>query len=760
MAEVRAMLSSSRLTTLTGVGGVGKSRLALRVARGAQRGFRDGAWLVELARLQAPSVLGAAVAASLGLRELSTRDAETVLADYLADKQLLLLLDNCEHVVDECARLVTALLAVSPGLRILATSREPLGAAGEHVWQVPPLSVLDAEDAHERSAPGDVRYEALSLFELRTAAVLPGFAVDSDNLATAARLCQRLEGLPLAIELAAVRMRALSMEQILSRLDDRFRLLTGGSRIDPPHHRTLRATFDWSFDLCSRQEQALWRRMSVFAGGFSLEAAEAVCADEHLPPHEILGCVAGLVDQSLLAREETGSAVRYRLLETVRQYGHQRLRESDGEAALRLRHRDYYLRLAERVEADWFGPRQLEWLEILHAEHPNIQAALEFCLAEPGGARTAQRLAGALWFYWIAHGLLTEGRHWLDKALALDAEPGPERVKALWVNGYIATRQGDNNAALAMLEECQDLAQLLGDDAALVRGLQMTGLAELMHGDHARGVKLLEEALVHHRAAGEPNANLALTMFYLALAVCTRGDLDRAVALCQECRQMCESCGERWSLSRTLWILGLAQWARGEPRPADDNVRESLKIERVLHDPISVALCVEVLGWIAAAGGKPRRAATLFGVSRRLFEPLSEFLFGFAYYLDWHDQAEARARQALGDAGFDDAFRYGRGLDLPAATAYALEEKPKAGRGGGAGSSSPLTRREREIAELVTQGLSNKEIASRLVIAKRTVDAHVEHIFTKLGLNSRNQVAAWMAKQSAHQQNARDGRSG
>ncbi|MEV0055254.1 LuxR C-terminal-related transcriptional regulator [Saccharopolyspora shandongensis] len=746
IAQVRAMLMSSRLTTLTGVGGVGKSRLALRVARGVHRAFRDGVWLVELAKLQSPSLLATAVAVALGLREQSTRGPEIVLTDYLSDKQLLLVLDNCEHVVDECAELVSTLLREAPGLRILATSREPLHVAGEHVWSVPPMS-LDVDETLESHASGESPSEALLLFEQRAEAVLPGFALGPDNLETVARLCRRLEGLPLAIELAAVRMRALPVEQILLRLDDRFRLLTGGSRTQLPHHRTLRATLDWSFGLCTEQLQTLWQRMSVFVGSFSLDAAEAVCADDDLPRQEIFECVAGLVDQSLLTRDEAGSPVRYGLLETVRQYGQQRLRESSGEAVLRLRHRDYYLRLAEDAEADWFGPRQLDWLTRLRAEHSNLRAALEFCVTEPGQARVGQRLASALWIYWIACGLLTEGRHWLDRALALDQEPSAERTKALWVSGYIATRQGDNSAALAMLEECQELARRLDDRSALARGLQMNGLAELMHGDHARGVELLEEALARHRAAGEPDVNLATTVFYLALAVCTRGDLDRAVALCEECRQMCESCGERWSLSRTLWILSLARWARGERQLAIENVRESLRIERVLRDPISIALCVEILGWIAAAEDGPKRAAKLFGASRKLFEPLSEFLFGFGYYLSWHGEAEARSREVLGDEAFDDAYEAGRSMPLDTAIAYALSESAKAETAVAPSLSSPLTRREREVAALVAKGLSNKEIASRLFIAKRTVEAHVEHVFIKLGFNSRAQLATWMTEQ-------------
>ncbi len=748
------MLLSSRLTTLTGVGGVGKSRLALRVARGLRRVFHDGVWLVELARLSAPSLLASTVAEALGLHEQS-REPEKVLADYLADKHLLLVLDNCEHMVDECAGLVSALLPVAPGLRILATSREPLNVAGEHICSVPPLSLLDVDDTNRQHALGEAQYEALALFEQRAGAVLPGFSVNSDNLEMVAQLCRRLEGLPLAIELAAVRMRVLSVEQILLRLDDRFRLLTGGSRSEPPHHRTLRGTFDWSFDLCSSRQQALWQRISVFAGGFDMDAAEAVCADKSLDRREILGCVTGLMDQSLLTREETNFAVRYRLLETVRQYGQERLRESGDEAALRLRHCEHYLHLAEKAEADWFGPRQLEWLTHLRADHANLQAALEYCVTEPGRARTGLRMAGALWFYWIACGLLTEGRYWLDRVLTLDQVPSAERAKALWVNGYIATRQGDSGEALAMLKECQEIAQQLGDQAALVRGLQMTGLAELMHGDHVRGVKLLEEALAHHRAEGEPNANLATTVFYLALAVCAGGDLDRAAALCEECRTMCESRGERWSLSRTLWIFSLVRWAQGQRRLATENVQESLRIEQALRDPISIALCVEVLGWIAEAEGSPKRAATLFGVSRKLFEPLGEFLFGFAYYLRWHDQAETRSREDLGDVAFDDAYQTGRRLTLDAAMGYALEEETKPRAVSTMPRSSPLTRREREIAALVTEGLSNREIASKLVIAKRTVDAHVDHIFAKLGVNSRSQIAAWMTERMTSDRGAR-----
>jgi predicted ATPase len=383
LAEAKRLLSSSRMVTFTGPGGVGKTRLAARVAAEAGREFPDGVWLVDLAPVVAGEPLLRVVGGVLGLQG---EGGHGVLGDYLADRRLLLLLDNCEHLTTDCAVLARKLLGLAPELRILATSRQVLHAEGEHVLKVPPLSVPDDDEIF--SADELARFESVNLFAERAAAALPGFTIDAANARAVTRLCRRLEGIPLAVELAAVRLRALSVQQILDRLEDRFRLLTGGSPIALPRQQTLRGLIDWSYDLCSPEERALWRGLSVFSGGCSLEAIEQVCSGDEISPADVVDVVSGLVDKSVLLRTGSEScAPRYEMLETLREYGRERLAEAGQETRLLMRHRAWCRDIAVRAEAEWFGPNQMELAALVRCEQSNVVAALEFCLTRPARAR-------------------------------------------------------------------------------------------------------------------------------------------------------------------------------------------------------------------------------------------------------------------------------------------------------------------------------------------------------------------------------------
>jgi non-specific serine/threonine protein kinase len=723
---------------------VGKTRLALRVARQLQRAFPDGVWLVELGTLQDESLVGRTVAEVLGLPEYSSREPVAVLRDFLANKQLLLVLDNCEHLLEASASLAAGLLPAAPGLRVLATSREPLGIGGEQEFPVSPLSLPRVE-----SAPVDGvaarRFEALALFEERASAVLPGFALTSDNEQMVARLCQGLDGLPLAIELAAVRIRTLSVQQILARLEDRFRLLTAGNRAAPARHQTLRAAVEWSFDLCSELERTLWARLSVFAGEFDLDAAEAVCAGGSLTARDVLDGVTGLVDKSILLRGQDGTRARYRMLDTIRSYGRERLDGSADALEIRHRFRDYYLWLAEQAEADWFGPRQPEWLDRVGAEQPNVWAALDFCLTEPGEARSGLRMAGALWWYWI--GRVRDGRHWLDRALALDTEPSRERAKALWVDGWITINQGDLPLALPVLEECADLAQRLDDRTALAYATQWTGRLKTLQNRLTDALGLLQKALDWHREAGDLNSVNILAMYHLAWTAGLLGDTERAIALCDECVAICEASGERWTRSWALWYLGFIRWRQGQLEQASTHALESLQLKHPLRDQLGIPFCVELLAWVATTRGNGEHAAVLFGISETLWQAIGGSpLFDSAQLLDRREECRARASEILGQRAFEVAAQRGRQLTFDEAIAYALGEDRLA-PAPSKPSRQQLTRREREVAELVAQGHSNKEIAANLVIAQRTAESHVEHILTKLGFASRTQIAMWMADQ-------------
>jgi non-specific serine/threonine protein kinase len=670
-AEVRRVLSAARLVTLTGVGGVGKSRLAVHVGRRVHRMFPDGVWLVELATLGDPALAEQAVAAALGLRDHSRRDPVTVLVEFLADKRLLLILDNCEHVLDGCSQLVARLLVAVPRLSVLATSREPLGVPGEHQWSVPPLSLPPTEpDARAPAHPCD----ALALFADRAAMAAPGFTLTRDNEPMVARLCRRLEGLPLAIELAAVRMRVLSVEEMLVRLEDRFTLLTAGSPTALPRHQTLRATVAWSFELCSKPERLLWARCSVFAGDFDLDTAERVCSGPGLAHDEVFEAVAGLIDKSVLAREECCTGARYRVLDTIRQYGRERLAETGDTDALRRRHRDCYLHLAEQAGADSGGPRQPEWVERLRVERANLFVALDYCLTVPGQERDGLRLGAALWFYWIACGFVRDGRYWLDRALRANPAPSRDRARGLWINGWIATLQGDHQTSLALLEESRDLAYALGDDTELTYATQHLGWARLASGDPPQAVPLLDHVLARHRASNQWTPP-ALIIFPMQVFVAgMAGDTDRVMGLIEECRTICASRGERWALSWTLNAAGIAWWTAGNPRQAAAHMGESLRVKRDVTDQLGYPFGVDILSWIAAAEGDWARAAVLQGAADKMWEPIGQPLFGFGLLIDQHQEWRTRTRAALGERAYHDALQQGAQMTSEEAIAHALRE--------------------------------------------------------------------------------------
>src|SRR5215475_6633404 len=499
LAQVRDALAGARLVTLTGPGGIGKTRLALQVAAGAGRAFRDGVWLAELTGLPDPGLLVAEVARSLGLSDKSARWAVASLADYLQARQLLLVLDGCEHLADACAVMADLLLRGCPELRIIATSRHVLGVAGEVTIAVPPMTV-PAEDSP--AGPDQLLgYEAVRLFAGRGAAVLPGFAVDEGNGAAVAGVCRALDGIPLAVELAAVRLRSLSPGQILDRLDARFQLLSGGGPVGQPHHRTLQAALEWSYELLTEAEQAMWRRVSVFAGSFDLDAAEAVCAGEGIAAGSVLDLVDGLVAKSILSHAAGNAKARYRLLDTIGEFGLQKLRAEGGERPFRARHRDWYAALAARREA--FGPRRAEWIADLDTDHENLRAAIEFCISDPREVAAGAELACHLWRYWETHGHLTEGRRIMAALLDKLDETATVRPQALWVAGFLALVQGDTARARALLETALAAARQAGDVQNVAYASSFLGYAMYWLGEEDRGRALAESALDLHQQSGD-----------------------------------------------------------------------------------------------------------------------------------------------------------------------------------------------------------------------------------------------------------------
>ncbi|BDH13047.1 LuxR family transcriptional regulator [Streptomyces hygroscopicus] len=743
VSEARRLLARTRLLTLTGAGGLGKTRLALRIAAEVRRSFPKGAWVVDLAPLNDGAFLAQTVLTALGLDHDSARPALPVLSDHLADKRLLLVLDNCEHLLDSCAELTRSLLGAAPHLQVLATSRQALGVDGEHLLPVRPLP---APDPHRPPAAAVAQYEAVRLFMDRAAAVVPGFTVGEDQGAAVAGICHRLDGIPLAIELAAARLRVLSPRQILERLDDRFALLCrGGSSAAPARQRTLRAAIDGSFELCTPAERRLWARLSVFCGGFDLEAAEEVCTGDGLSRGEILDVVTGLVDKSILIREDHGDQVRLRMLETIRQYGRSLLDDGTGSGEREFaqrRHRDHYQRLAARAESEWLSPHQLAWFARLRLEHANIRAALEFCLSTPGESGNALHLVTSLWSHRIGAGGLEEVRHWLDRALAQAPEPRPVRAKALWIDGWLAHLRGDTAAGQARLAECQKLAERLADAESLAHAVRFAGLAALFHDDCPRAVPLLEDALERHRALHDL-ADQWQTLFLLSLACCLSDD-PRATELGEECLALCTAHDAQWSRSYALWVLGLQQWLRGDTQRAITLLQDALRVEQPAHNLLATAQCLEVLAWATAHTGRSHQAARLLGAAQARWQSVGCPLPGLGRLMHHHNECRTQVQGALGDESFATAVQAGSELTCEEAVACALG-RPSTPTPTSAEENAPtaLTRREREVVDLLALGLTNKEIAAKLVISPRTAGTHVANLLGKLGFTSRTQIATW-----------------
>jgi predicted ATPase/DNA-binding CsgD family transcriptional regulator len=750
LAQVCRLLSGKRLVTLTGAGGVGKTRLALRSAQSVGRTFGDGVWLAALAALEDEALLGAAVADALGVSARSSTAPVAVLGSYLEDKTLLLVLDNCEHLAPGCAVLVSKLLAHAPGLRVLATSRQPLDCEGERIMVVPPLPFPDAS----RLPPdGDLgEYPAVQLFADRARAVVPNFAITRANAATVADLVQRLDGIPLAIELAAARVRVLSPTQILDRLDDPFRLLSGGFRSAPARHQTLRATLDWSHALCSPDEQDLWARVAIFTDGFDLEAAEEVCSGTGIDRDEVLELITGLVDKSVLSRALDGPVARYSMLEPIRQYGRERLAAGGKDGALRARHRDYYLHLVERAEADLFSPRQVEWFDRLERELPNLRLALELSVSQPDPAHGGLRMATALRMLWTTSGQPLEGHRWLTRALALDPAPSRARARALSVCGHETANLGRLDEALALATAGRALGERLDDRLAVAFADLASGMTLLFQSQYNSALSRLESALAAYRA--ENNLfYLCNTLFTITLVTSLAGD-PRAVGYGEEAVAVSESHGAQWSQAWALATLGLHYWQRGLPEQAAGSLRRALSLPRLGKDAWGTGFSLETLAWTMAATGQHERAVTLLGACHGIWRSAGVSLAERGPIKAHHDDCEQRARAALGPARYAAAFQRGTRLSLSAAIAYALgqtvapesSQSPSTATGS---SFTALTRREREIAPLVARGLTDREIAAQLGVAHRTVNAHVGHLLAKLDFTSRAQIATWVTAAQA-----------
>lgn len=617
MAEVTKLVAANRLVTLTGPAGIGKTRLALEVAATLLPRYRDGAWLAELGSLTEPAAVPRAVATVLSVQEVGCRELTDSLVAHLRERRLLLLLDTCEHVVGACAELTCALLRACPGLSILATSREPMGIVGETVWRVAELRAPEPGE----TGPDVHAYEAVRLFVDRASTIQPRFSLSPEATPAVAEICRRLDGIPLAIELAAARVEVLSPAEIARGLDDRFAFLTGGSRSAPLRHQTLLAAVEWSYELLSEPERALFRRLSVFAGGFTVEAAEAVCGQAEVG--QAFDLVVRLVVKSLAVADTSTSEARYRLLDTIRAYGRQRLAETGEAAELQARHARWCVALAEQGESELTGPGQQRWLERLGAEHDNLRSALEWALGE-GQTELALRLAGALVLFWRVGGHFSEGRRWLEQAVASSVDAPPAlRAKGLWGTGLLALVVDDVDAAVPVVQESVSLYRQLGDARGTARAL--LALAECWRGDPA-ALPLLEEAVALARQAGDAWC-LAHALALSASEHASRDELDGARDLFEQCLAVAREGHDKQGLQAGLIGLGSVALRQGDYRAAQALLDEALGAAEELGDDCGRAATLSHLAELAIGRGDYGRARKLLDevvvLTRELGRPAS-----------------------------------------------------------------------------------------------------------------------------------------
>jgi predicted ATPase/DNA-binding NarL/FixJ family response regulator len=798
LAGLASLLGPARLVTVTGPAGVGKTRLALRAAAEAAGRYQDGVWLVDLGGIDDPGQVAGAVAAALGVTAAGEAGEPPVL-DYLRRRELLLILDTCEHLVDACGEFADTVLRGAPGVTLIVTSRQPLDVPGEHAFPLPPLPPAGA---------------AVALFAQRAAAVVPGFSVTPGNRADIERLCRRLDGIPLAIEFAAVRLRALPLPELASQLESGIRMLTVSRRGTSPRHQTLRAAIDWSYQLCGPAERTLWERLSVFAGTFDVSGAEYVCAGSQLPREQVVPALVGLVDKSVVMRDRADPS-RYRLLGALREFGADRLADAGGAERYldRLTARSVAMARAfdERFRAggrarggapgDVAGngqavPDQAGALRALRREQENVRAALGHALgAEQHGPRarppsadaTARLRLGAdlavrLCCYWQVSGQLDEGRHWLGRVARLFPESARERAWALGARGQLATFQGDLPGALADIGASIRLAAAIGQGAepAVARGYLQLTMALGFAGRHEEALAAAETAQRRLTARGQATGPLELVT-QLALLHQLTGNTDEAVACCERGLALLSNRGphelvpgapapgaavaERWISGYLHLISGLALVRCPGQEPATaEALHQALAAGHALGDVLATAYAVEALAWLAARREQPERTAWLLGAADQLWAVTGRRLSGIAVLEESRQDAVEAARETLGMRRYAAAYSRGAALGLDAVVREALDEAgalPAVTGDDGAADGDEadgapamaalLTRREREIARLVASGLSNREIGSRLFISKRTVDAHVEHIFGKLEISSRIQLTFMLREQPAGQ---------
>ncbi len=738
LAELRSKLTRARLVSLVGPGGVGKTRVALRAAAGLERSFRDGAWLTELADFRDPSLVTTAVMVALDLRDQAAADPLALVISYVRAKQLLLVLDNCEHLLPAAAEFVSAVLSAAPGVRILATSREPLSVPGEHVVPIPPLDL--PPPASSAPASGDLPLnEAVRLFAERAAAATGGFEITPVNQAAVAELCRRLDGLPLAIEFAAVRTRVLTVEEILGRLSDRFGLLAAGGRAALPRHQTLMTTIEWSHGLLTDDERAILRRLCVFAGRFRLDDVEAVCAAEAVPAARALDVLASLVDKSLVTKDEASGSACYRLHETMREFAALKLKEAGEQEATEQRCADFYsVRCGQSALES--RTQLASWLAWADVAIDNIRAVLLWCRSQ-GHTTRAAGLAASLGWYWITRAT-AEGIRWLAGFLAATSADPPMYGWACFMHGFLSLLKNDPPIARAWLGNAITTARTTGQPELLTEALAMASIAADGADDRTSARALLDEAQEAAAELDYPPGALAVLQAE-TLRGFAEGNIPAARAAALQGAELARASGDLYGQEMMALNLGGAWLVDGNLDAAMPALAEALGIARQIDDRVSLIYLLSALSCHAALSQQAPLAARLLGAAETArtttgITLLPQFVLALP-------AVEERVVATLGETRFQAEIAAGRQLTRAAAIKLALGEPADTNTTRReANSSTPLSARETEIARLVADGFTNKQIASRLFLSERTVDSHVSHILSKIGCSSRAQIATWV----------------
>ncbi|QSE95382.1 helix-turn-helix domain-containing protein [Rhodococcus pseudokoreensis] len=744
---IRVLLGESRLVTVAGPGGIGKTRLAAEASAAYRRAFPDGVRFVELASLRSESLLPQTILDALGFDERDTpeRSATESILESIRNKHLLLVLDNCEHLVSACAELISILLRSTEHVKILATSREVLSIPDEHVHVLEPLSMTDHRDPDRPGA-------AIELFENRASAALSGFSVTDSSRDAARRVCTQLDGMPLAIELACARLTALSVEDLAERLDDRLALLTTGNRGGPSRHRSLHATVEWSYDLCTTREQALWARLSVFSEGFDLAMAESICAGVPVDAASILDTITGLIGKSVLQRTTSEGRVRFKMLETIRHFGAGKLSD-DEKTALRLAHLRWCAELVHAARRSWTGAEQERASTRLRENRANLRSALQTALTDrsPETLHLASGLV-ATWFLWSSAFSVREHRMWVTEFLPLGDLTEDVAPRLYATLGLLQTMQGDRSEAVRTLDTAAQRARELGDDAALAFALQTQGLNTYLGGDFEAGARHLSDALaLYERLPGITDlmwtAHIEMGMLWSS-----NGQNDRAAEHFAFVHTHASAAGEKWMLSYAVYGLGLVALVRGRHDEAITLAIDALALKRAFDDTVGATLVTDLLAWAEAAAGSGERAAVLLGAASSMWDSFGMQLYGSQHWVQRREVYESRARTALGDTLYSASHRHGSTMSMAELIAYALDEKLTDAPVSSSDPIAGLSPREIDIARYVEDGLTNKEIADRLVLSVRTVEGHVAHVLRKLEITRRYQVAAALAATRARRE--------